>query len=132
MNRFQPELGMGRIPEDQEEIGSRGIVSRRTDDVYMNRSVKKEKSEILSKNDVSGTKNTRDDTIQYPLNKIKRDGQGGEIPFFQKTLLKIPQSPSQINQASSSSNISQVITLAIIHLYQKCFITKTNIKQFSH
>ncbi len=77
MNRFQPELGMGRIPEDQEEIGSRGIVSRRTDDVYMNRSVKKEKSEILSKNDVSGTKNTRDDTIQYPLNKIKRDGQGG-------------------------------------------------------
>jgi hypothetical protein len=122
---------MGRIPEDQEEVGSRGIVSRRTDDVYMNRSVKKEKSEILSKNDVSGTKNTRDATTQESLTK-KNSGGGGGIPFFQKTLLKIPQSPSQINQASSSSNISQVITLAITHLHQKCFITKTNIKLFSH
>ena len=75
MNRADRDLGMGRIPED-EEVGSRGIVSRRTNDVYTDRSVKKEKSEILSKNDVSGTKNTRDDTTQDSLPKNKRGGGG--------------------------------------------------------
>jgi hypothetical protein len=66
-----------RLPSIIEEGVTTNPELKRSID-YNDRSVKKEKSEILSKNDVSGTKNTRDDTIQYPLNKIKRDGQGGK------------------------------------------------------
>lgn len=65
-----------RLPSIIEEGVTTNPELKRYLDDYMDRSVKKEKSEILSKNDVSGTKNTRDDTIQDSLTK-KRSGGGG-------------------------------------------------------